>query len=304
MSRALCRLWVVTVVAALLASAPAEARRKSRRRPRYVPVPALTKDGLPNVQAAAAVVVDLETGEELFAKNAGDRRAIASISKLAAALAVRRAGVDLAGETAVTTADVMSTIRGGYGHLAAGWILSNKDLIFAALIASENRAVPAMGRGAGLSTEGLVAAMNAVALDLGLTETGFDEPTGLSYNNKSTAREVVELLKAAMADEVLSEAMRSGSATLSAASPAGVAVSIRNTNRFTREAGYTVLGGKTGYNRQAGYCLATAIEVEGRKVAVVVLGAHSCAERWADIRRIKGWLSASRGVVAAAGLPQ
>jgi D-alanyl-D-alanine endopeptidase (penicillin-binding protein 7) len=304
MSRALRRLWVVTVVAALLASAPAEARKKSRRRPRYVPVPALTKDGLPNVQAAAAVVVDLETGEELFAKNADDRRAIASISKLAAALAVRRAGVDLAGETAITTADVMSTIRGGYGHLPAGWTLTNRDLIFASLIASENRAVPAMGRGAGLSPEELVAGMNAVAAELGLGATGFDEPTGLSYNNRSTAREVVALLKAAMADEVLAEAMRLGSATLSATAPAGAAVLIRNTNRFTREAGYAVLGGKTGYNRKAGYCLATALEVEGRKVAVVVLGARSGAERFADVRRIKGWLSASRGAVAAAGLPE
>src|SRR5688572_19174533 len=83
------RASVLIVVAALLAAgaAPAEARKRSKGRGRAAaPVPALTRDGWPNVMAAAAVVVDLDKGEEIYAKNPDDKRFIASVGKLFVAL--------------------------------------------------------------------------------------------------------------------------------------------------------------------------------------------------------------------------
>jgi serine-type D-Ala-D-Ala endopeptidase (penicillin-binding protein 7) len=294
---------VAAVVAVLLCASVAEAKKKSaskhKRRP-APPVPTLTAEGLPNVLAASAVVIDLETGEELFAKNAGAQRSIASISKLAAALAVRKVGLDLEAVTEITANDAEIARRGSTPHVKVGWKISNEDLLYATLIASENRAVPAIGRGAGLTPEELVKEMNGVAEDLGLKKTRFDETTGLSYNNKSTAREVAKLLEAAMKDELLADAMRSGTFELSVLEPEPTTVALRNTNRLTRTEGYTVLGGKTGMNNQARYCLATALEIEGRKVALVILGAPSSAARFGDAMRIAKWMTMPNDKVAAA----
>lgn len=262
--------------------------------------PTLTEEGLPNVLSAAAVVIDLETGEELFAKEADTPRAIASISKLAAVLAVRSRGIELEGVTRISSKDAAIARRGARPHLRVGWQLTNRDLLFSVLIASENRAVPALGRGAGLSPGELVSAMNEVAAELGLEQTRFDETTGLSYNNKSTAREVAKLLEAAMKDELLAEAMRQGSFQLHPVAPE-TRVVIRNTNRLTRAEGYTVLGGKTGFNNKAGLCLATALELEGRRVLIVLLGARTGSTRYADVERIASWLRGSQREVASHG---
>ena len=81
--------------------------------------------------------------------------------------------------------------------------LSNRDLLHAALMGSDNRAVPALGRAVKLTPAQLVAAMNAKAKQLGLKNTRFQEPTGLSVNNVSTPREVIAMLKQVIANPVL-----------------------------------------------------------------------------------------------------
>lgn len=171
-----------------------------------------------------------------------------------------------------------------------GWKLTNKDLLYAALIASENRAVPAMGRGAGLTEAELVKGMNGVAKRLKLKSTSFDETTGLSYNNKSTARDVAKLLRAAMEDPILADAMQSETYDLHMLSPEDMVVPLWNTNRLIHSNTYKVLGAKTGYNAEAGYCLVVGLEVNKRKVIVAVLGAEQKGTRYGDVARVVTWL--------------
>jgi serine-type D-Ala-D-Ala endopeptidase (penicillin-binding protein 7) len=262
----------------------------AKAKPKKQTIPDLTPEGLPNVLSGSVVVLDLETGDELFSKNPTTRRPIASVSKLAAALAVREAGLDLTEVTEITPRDAEIAERGSKPHVKVGWKVSNKDLLYAALIASENRAVPAMGRGAGLSEAELIKEMNAVAKRLKLKNTSFDETTGLSYNNKSTARDTAKLLRAAMEDPILVDAMQSETYDLHLLSPEDLVVPLWNTNRLIHSDTYKVLGAKTGYNNEAGYCLVVGLEVNKRKVIVAVLGAEQKGTRYGDVARVVTWL--------------
>lgn len=274
-------------------SKKAPAKKATKRAPVSREVPALTKDGKPNTLSKAVIAIDLDTGEVLFAKNEDEQRPIASISKLAASLAVRKNNIDLEGSTEISSRDAEIARRGSDPHIEVGWKVSNKDLVYSALIASENRAVPAMGRGAGLDETQLVREMNAVAKKLGLKQTTFDETTGLSYNNQSTAREVAVMLKAAMKDKVLADAMTRVTYDIAIVDPVGKSLTLSNTNRFIHSDGkYKVLGAKTGYNDKAGYCLAVALQTGKRRVAYVALGAAEKMTRYGDVSRMYDWVLA------------
>src|SRR6478752_4325790 len=127
-----------------------------------------TRQGQPNIQAQSAAVVDLASGEELVMKNADEVRPIASISKLMAALVVLDAKLDFEGVTQMTESDKQIATGGARSRLMVGQSFTNRDLLHAALMASDNRAVPALGRAVGLNPQQMVAAMNAKAAELGL----------------------------------------------------------------------------------------------------------------------------------------
>src|SRR5215208_5792101 len=155
---------LVIAVSLALAAAPAEARKRAKRRGKApAPVAAVTRDGWPNVMSAAAVIVDLDKGEEIYAKNADDQRFIASVGKLFVALVVRDKGLPLDGKTTITEEDKDLSRGGARSRLLVGKTFTNHDLLRAMLIASDNRAVTAVARGAGLGPKELVEALNAKA---------------------------------------------------------------------------------------------------------------------------------------------
>src|SRR4051812_25332852 len=189
----------VVVAFVVLAAGPAEARAAKRKGKHKKSVAAerpvaATKRGQPNVQAPGALVMD-ETGALVFAHNPDQERPIASISKLAAMLVVIDKGLELEGLSTINKVDVEVAKNGAKSRLLEGMTLSNRDLLHAALMGSDNRAVPALGRAVKLTPAQLVAGMNAKARQLGLKNTRFQEPTGLSVNNVSTPREVIVMLK-------------------------------------------------------------------------------------------------------------
>ena len=107
---------------------------------------------LPNVQSAGALVLDLDSGAELYAKRPDTERPIASISKLAAVLVAMDRGLDLEELTVITQADADVAKGGAQSRLLTGLTVSNLDLLHAGLLGSDNRAVAAMGRAIGLSS--------------------------------------------------------------------------------------------------------------------------------------------------------
>ena len=165
-----------------------------------------TKNGLPEVKSKSAVVIDAETGAEVFGKAPDEIRAIASTTKIFVALAVRKSSLDLDGWTEITKDDAKQAKGGARTRLEVGEKYRNRDLLRAMLMASDNRAPTALGRAAGLDADQLVAKMTEVAKDLHLERTKLTDPTGLR-GNVSTAREMALALHAALADDVLREIM-------------------------------------------------------------------------------------------------
>src|SRR6476469_7843967 len=162
MRRFLSSLLVVTMAGAMASA---------KGRPR--PIATYTHGGLPNVQAQAAVAIDLKTGEELYTKNPDAVRPIASISKLMAMLVVLDPvrHLELDAPTTMIDSDRQIAFGGARSRLPVGMSFTNRDLLHAALMASDNRAVPALGRAVGLDPQAMVGAMNAKAKELGLQHT-------------------------------------------------------------------------------------------------------------------------------------
>lgn len=245
-------------------------------------------EDLPDVKSRTAVVIDLDTGAEIFGKDADEVRAIASTTKIFVALAVRKKGLDLDAWTEITRADVRNARGGARTRLDIRRIFNNKDLLRAMLMASDNRAPTALGRAAGMSPDELVAAMNDVAKDLHLKRTKFTDPTGLR-GNVSTAREMAIALRKALEDDVLREIMGTQFA-LVVGKGGKPKIGYGTTNQPLVVKKWDVIGGKTGYTEAAGYCFVTAAHIAGRDVVMTFLGAQGKQTRFADFNRVATWL--------------
>ena len=254
------------------------------------PVSVYTHEGFPNIQAEAAVVVDIKAQKELYQKHPDEVRPIASISKLMAMMEVLDHKLDLDAVTEMLPADRDAAKRGARSRLPTGTTFTNKDLLHAALMASDNRAVLALGRAVGLSPEQLTAEMNKKSQALGLKSTSFGDPTGLNDGNRSTPREVAKFLGAAIQYPLIAEITHKPQYIAHGVNKPNYAVEYNNTDLIARGSRYSVLGGKTGYSDLAGYCLAIAAKVDDRELAMVFLGAHGKLTRFGDFSRCAQWV--------------
>jgi D-alanyl-D-alanine endopeptidase (penicillin-binding protein 7) len=246
------------------------------------------KGNLPNVQSMGSLVIDLDSGHELFSRRPDNPRAIASISKLAATLTVMDKGLDLDGLTTIKKVDAEVARGGAKSRLLEGMTLSNRDLLHAALLGSDNRAISAMGRAVGLGSVQFTAAMNRKVASLGLRFTRFREPTGLSSDNQSTPRETIELLKAAMAHPVLGPIVRRRE--YDAHPVSRPAIHYNSTHKPAERGNLQILGGKTGYNDSARYCLVIAARIDGHNYGMSFLGTEGDLTRFGDVARVADWI--------------
>jgi D-alanyl-D-alanine carboxypeptidase len=298
MARVLLWASILLVSIAASGSADAAARKKTGKRHGARPVQkrvvlerlvAATHKGMPNVQALGALVLD-EDGHAVYARNPDKERPIASISKLAAVLAVIDKGLELEGLSTISKGDAELAKGGARSRLLEGMTLSNRDLLHAALMGSDNRAIPALGRAVKMNPVQLTAAMNAKARQLGLKNTRFHEPTGLSTGNVSTPREVIAMLKEVVAHPILGPITHRAEYD---AHPVGKPpLRYNNTDRPAARSNVQVLGGKTGYNDDARYCLVVATKIDGHVYYMSFLGNEGKLTRFGDVARVADWVVA------------
>jgi D-alanyl-D-alanine endopeptidase (penicillin-binding protein 7) len=258
---------------------------------------------VPAPRAAAAIIYDPETNQVLFEENAQELRSIASITKVMTALVFLESLPDLSQVVKVQRADVL---RASTTYLRSGYSVTSEDLLHLLLIGSDNAAARVIARVSPYGADGFIERMNAKAGELGLEHTHYEDPSGLLAANTSSAYDQARLIAYAAADERIGAIMRMSSYAL----PVGKrVVQVNSTNRLVRNGELDVLGGKTGFIRSSGYCLATLVRLPqtGRQVAVVVLGAKSNAGRFAETKHLFNWLSGhvtTTTVVADAGQQQ
>lgn len=232
------------------------------------------------LKSSTILVQDMDTSEVLFARNEDAVRPIASITKLMAALTLVKAGLPMDDIITIDASDTRSTSELP-SRLTAGTKLSRADLLRLALIPSENSAAQALGRTYTGGTAAFVAAMNAEARALGMTDSSFAEPSGLSNENQSSARDLVKLLAAISAQPLLRQ--YTGETSYQAAGQ-----TFRNTNILVGRPQWDILVSKTGTTREAGDCLVMAVKVGKRNLAMVLLNAQGInGSRFGDAVRLR-----------------
>lgn len=250
----------------------------------------LTAAGLPNVRSESAFVFDIDRSAFVYAKNPDTEREIASTGKIFVALVVLARGIDLDAETRITESDREHAAGGARSRLLVGARFRNRDLLAAMLIGSDNRAPTALGRAVGLDARSLTVEMRRMALRLGLRHTRFKDPSGLA-GNVSTAREMARALAVALRRPVIAALMRARTYEV-VSRDLRRPIHYNNTNRLIH-GDLEILGGKTGYTSNAGYCLIVAGEIGGRRLAMAFLGADGELTRFADYRRVRYWLTST-----------
>lgn len=281
--------------------APRRSSRGKRAAPRKTRSVPWLVGGKPNVQAPGALVLDLDSDRELYTRRADQPRPIASISKLAAALCALEQGLDLDQVTTITQTDADAARGGATSRLLVGLSLSNLDLLHAALLGSDNRAVSALGRAAGMTLGELTAAMNRKARALGLGATRFREPTGLSSENVATPRECIRMLQACLDTPRLATVL--AKLDYDAHPVSRPVIHYTATYKPALRPNARIVGGKTGYNDFARYCLVLAADIDGRRFGMAFLGAEGKLTRFGDFARVADWLVAHKPHRKLAGPP-
>jgi D-alanyl-D-alanine endopeptidase (penicillin-binding protein 7) len=247
-----------------------------------------TEDAL-DLKSSAALVIDQETREVLFSKNDHAVLPIASLTKLMTGLLVSEARLPM-DESITITQDDVDTEKGSSSRLRIGTTLSRGELLHLALMSSENRAAHALGRTypGGLST--FVSMMNAKARMLGMRDTSYVEPTGLSSRNQSSAQDLALLVNAASSNAMVRELSTSPNYQVAVGSRM---LQYNTTNRLVRSPDWEIGVQKTGYISEAGQCLVMQTKIAGRKLIMVFLDSAGKLSRIGDAERVRRWVEAT-----------
>ena len=277
-------------------------QRQREMREAMVPRFKLDEAGVivPDIRAAAAVVYNPATQEVLWEENGDETRSIASITKVMTAVVFLEHETDLSRFVRVEPADV---IGARHTYLRRNELLRVEDALNLMLVASDNAAARALARVSPFGSDGFIDQMNEKARELGLTQTHYADPSGLLQENISSARDMARLIAYAAGDERIATVMRKTDHQLSTSRRS---FSVHTTNRLVGT-DIDVLGGKTGFIRSSGYCLATLLRLpqSNEEVAVVVLGARSNAGRFWETRHLLNWIASNtQGLFAPAAPPQ
>ncbi|HYD55381.1 MAG TPA: serine hydrolase [Burkholderiales bacterium] len=242
------------------------------------------------LRSASVLVTEADTGEVVFQKNSEAVVPIASITKLMTAIVtmdrVQSGGLDMDQRVVLTKEDV-ATIKRTRSRLRTGATFTRDELMMLALMASENKAAAALGRSYPGGLEAFVDAMNRKAAELGMTDSHFVDPTGLSAGNVSSARDLVKLVSAAHEYEVIRDYSTRSRASVRDRKRL---IHFSNTNGLVRNAKWDIELSKTGYISEAGRCLVMRVRLASRDLIVVLLDSWGKQSRIGDANRLKKWL--------------
>ena len=248
-----------------------------------------------SLKSSVALVIDQDTHEVLFSKNEEAVLPIASLTKLMTGLIVSEAKLPMDEVLTITQSDV-DTEKGSTSRLKVGTQLTRREMLHLALMSSENRAASALGRTYPGGLQTFVGLMNAKARQLGMQDTHYVEPTGLSSKNQSSAKDLAVLVNQASEDALLREFSTSPGHQVAVGRQT---LQYNNTNRLVKSPAWDIGVQKTGYISEAGQCLVMQARVAGRKLIMVFLDSAGKLTRIADAERVRRWVEA-RAVMSPA----
>lgn len=242
----------------------------------------------PEITGWSGIVMDAESKVVLWEKNPDDVHPIASISKLATLTVALKETPDWESVYALTAEE--NALEGARLSVPNGEEVIFQDIFRATIIGSANNAASAISHIFGPEKK-FVKKMNKLAENLGLTHTTFEEPTGLSPNNLSTAREVALLANRAFQSGRVTKPARMIEYDLVTVSTER-AHTVKNTNKLLGESKHEIIAGKTGYTEEAGFCVVTKALIQGHEVIVVVLGSERPETRFDETETLLDYVDA------------
>ncbi len=246
----------------------------------------------PQIASGSAMIVDLRTNEVLFSSHPDLVRPIASITKVMTAMVVLDASLPL---DEMLTVDISHTpeMKGIYSRVRLNSQISRKNMLLLALMSSENRAAASLAHHYPGGYDAFIRAMNAKAKALGMRNTHFVEPTGLSIHNVSTARDLTKLLIATKQYPLIGQLSTTREEMATFSNPT-YTLPFRNTNHLVYRDNWNIQLTKTGFTNAAGHCLMMRTLIKNRPVTLVVMDAFGKYTHFADASRLRTWLETGK----------
>ncbi len=257
-----------------------------------------SSDMLPiSTDSRSVAVIDAETGESIYEKNADIARPMASITKVMTAMVVLDAGLDMREELILDPEDFIGPKRAS-SRLKSGDRMNRAEMLLMSLMKSENPAAKSLARNYPGGYNAFIRAMNRKAQDLGMTTAYFGDPTGLDKRNVASSNDLVKLVRAAGNYDVIRRfsTTKSYDFYVSNYSSGNRTYSANNTSSLVRSGDYPIGISKTGFINEAGRCVVMETRVNNRPAIIVILGANSSATRWGDAKNILNSLASRRTV--------
>lgn len=253
---------------------------------------AVTPAAQPEIASGSAMIVDLNTNKIIYANHPDLVRPIASITKLMTAMVVLDAHLPLDEKLRV---DISQTaeMRGVYSRVRLNSEISRKEMLLLALMSSENRAAASLAHHYPGGYGAFIRAMNAKAHALGMSNTRYVEPTGLSIHNVSTARDLTKLLIASKRYPLLGQLSTTHEDMATFSNPP-YTLPFRNTNHLVYRPDWNIQLTKTGFTDNAGHCLVMRTVINKQPVALVVLDAFGKYTHFADANRLRNWIETGK----------
>ncbi len=238
-----------------------------------------------DINSEYAAVIRLDTNEVIAAKNLHQRMYPASTTKIMTALVAYENAENL-DNTFIMTTELIDPLYKAEATLAGfvdGEAVTIRDLLYGTILPSGAEAAEGVAIATAGSVENFVALMNQKATELGLRDTHFSNVTGLhDEQNYSTAYDIAVILKAAMEIPFCRELLSAYQYTTSptAQHPDGIALTgtLFSYMYGTEPEGANILGGKTGYVYESGYCIASFGKAESGTEYICVTG--KAESRW------------------------
>lgn len=249
--------------------------------------------------SSIVLVQDALTGDVVISKNADLRAPIASISKLMTALVTLESGEDLSDEVTITQEELASTSYSS-SRLPVGSTFKRSDLMHIALMASDNRAAHALARSSVGGYDDFIAKMNKKAMELGMHDTTFEDASGLSSGNRSTANDLMKLVRAAVEHEEIRDYSTDSMALFtSSGTSRRRTLNFHTTNGLISNPHWQISLQKTGFTSAAGRCMVLYAFIDDRPYAIVMMDAGNTNQRIKDASMIQTVIQKSSSAFSA-----
>ncbi|MEI6596876.1 MAG: RlpA-like double-psi beta-barrel domain-containing protein [bacterium] len=233
------------------------------------------------ITAKSAIVIDEQTGEILWQKNATSTLPLASLTKLVAIKVFLDTGPALNSPVAYSVKDeeynykYVEKWESARLKLTDGDTLTIENLLYAALIGSANNAVETLVRVSGLKRDEFILKMNQAAVLWGATSTHFIEPTGLAPENVSSALDYAIITKEVYTNQIIQKISVVSKYKFTTINTKE-AYTVTNTDKLLQVSSLNITGSKTGYLDEAQYCLmARAKNDSGKQIIAITMGVNS-----------------------------